>query len=73
MTDLIEIVGAYLLGFVVTAVLWSRSRRIFEGYVFQRHNYRDHSLPTAVGILLPLAAAQLEQVLAQTIVELDMA
>ena len=57
MTDLIEIVGAYLLGFVVTAVLWSRSRRIFEGYVFQRHNYRDHSLPTAVGILLPLAAA----------------
>jgi UDP-N-acetylmuramyl pentapeptide phosphotransferase/UDP-N-acetylglucosamine-1-phosphate transferase len=25
--------------------------------VFQRHNYRDHSLPTAVGLLLPVVAA----------------
>ena len=57
MTALLELVAAYALGFVVCSVLWRGSRRIFEGYVFQRHNYRDHHLPTAVGILIPLAAA----------------
>jgi hypothetical protein len=33
------------------------SREAFGGYVFLRRNYRDHQLPTAVGALLPLAAA----------------
>lgn len=57
MTDLLEIVAGAALGFLVGSVLWRAGRRIFEGYVFQRHNYRDHTLPTATGLLLPLAAA----------------
>lgn len=57
MSALVEIFVAYLLGFGVALGLWRGSRRIFEGYVFQRHNYRDHSLPTAVGILLPVVVA----------------
>jgi len=56
-TDLAEIVAAWFLGFAVCTGLWRGSRRIFAGYVFQRHNYRDHPLPTAVGLLIPLAAA----------------
>jgi len=55
--DLLGILAAYAVGFVVTLGLWQGSRRIFEGYVFQRHNYRDHVLPTAVGLLLPLTLA----------------
>lgn len=57
MTDLVELLVAYALGFAVAAVLWRGSRRVFEGYVFQRHNYRDHTLPTGIGILFPLVGA----------------
>ena len=57
MTDLAEILAAYLLGFAVAALLWAGGRRIFAGPVFERRNYRDHPLPTAVGALLPVAAA----------------
>lgn len=57
MSALAELIIAVVVGWCVGTVLWRGGRRIFEAYVFQRHNYRDHSLPTAVGILLPLALA----------------
>lgn len=57
MIDVLEVVIAYALGLAVALLMWSVAKRIFEGYVFQRHNYRDHSLPTGVGLLLPLTLA----------------
>src|SRR5215218_4750238 len=51
------ILGELLLGALLARVLWMASREAFGGYVFQRRNYRDHQLPTAVGALLPVAAA----------------
>lgn len=55
MTDVLELLAAVALGFVVGTVVWRGTRRIFAGPVFERRNYRDHPLPTAVGILLPLS------------------
>lgn len=54
MSEVLEIAGGYAIGFVVCAVLWRGARRIFDADVFARRNYRDHPLPTAVGLLLPL-------------------
>lgn len=54
MTDLAELAAAYVLGFVLAAVAWRMGRGIFERPVFERRNYRDRPLPTAVGVLLPL-------------------
>lgn len=56
-TALAWIVAGYALGFGVSAALWQATRGVFEGYVFQRRNYRDHALPTSVGVLVPVAAA----------------
>ena len=51
------LLGELLLGALGARLLWLASRDVFGGYVFQRRNYRDHPLPTAVGILIPLVAA----------------
>jgi UDP-N-acetylmuramyl pentapeptide phosphotransferase/UDP-N-acetylglucosamine-1-phosphate transferase len=51
------ILGELLLGALCSRVLWLACRDVFGGYVFQRRNYRDHPLPTGVGVLLPVAAA----------------
>ena len=51
-------VGAcYLAGMIAGGALWLMSRPIFATEVFARVNYRRHRLPTAVGVLLPIAAA----------------
>ncbi len=57
MTDVLQLIAAYAIGFAVALVLWWSGRGVFEAEVFQRRNYRDHPLPTAVGIVLPLAGA----------------
>lgn len=57
MTDLLGLVAAYAIGFVVCLGLWRGCHRIFDGVVFARTNYRHHPLPTGVGLLLPLVGA----------------
>lgn len=42
---------------LVAALGWHSARPLFAAYVFQRRNYRDHPLPTGVGVLIPLAVA----------------
>ena len=54
---MIGVVACYLAGLAAGAVLWTVSRSIFATDVFARVNYRQHRLPTAVGVLLPIAAA----------------
>jgi UDP-N-acetylmuramyl pentapeptide phosphotransferase/UDP-N-acetylglucosamine-1-phosphate transferase len=49
-----EIGAAYALGVAATLVLWRGVRGVFGARVFERRNYRDQPLPTAVGLLLPL-------------------
>ena len=44
----------WCIGAVGVAVAWRSTRSIFESYVFQRQNYRDHRLPTAAGLLCVL-------------------
>ena len=51
------LLGELLLGALGARLLWLASRDVFGGYVFQRLNYRDHPLPTAVGLLIPVVAA----------------
>ena len=50
---MIGVVACYLAGLAAGAVLWTVSRSIFATDVFARVNYRQHRLPTAVGVLLP--------------------
>lgn len=49
-----------LAGAVVAAVLWRAMRPTFGADLFARENYRGHRLPTAVGVVLPLAALAVE-------------
>lgn len=51
------ILGELLVGAALGWAIWAATRGIFAGYVFQRRNYRDHPLPTGVGVLLPLVVA----------------
>lgn len=53
---MISALGGFCLGAAVTMVGWLAMRGVFEGYVFQRTNYRDHRLPTAAGAVVCLGA-----------------
>jgi hypothetical protein len=45
---------AFLAAACSAFVLWHSSRPVFEAPVFARTNYRDHPLPTSVGVLIAL-------------------
>ena len=47
-------------GFLVARVAWLASRSLFASPALARPNYRGHLLPTAAGILLPVAAIVVE-------------
>lgn len=53
MNALAQIAIAYALGVASTSALWVATRDVFDADVFRRSNYRNHELPTAVGLLLP--------------------
>lgn len=57
MNGFTELVVPALLAALAASLGWHASRPLFAAYVFQRHNYRDHPLPTGVGLLVPLAVA----------------
>lgn len=57
MNGFTELAVPALLAALAASLGWHASRTLFAGYVFQRHNYRDHPLPTGVGVLVPLAVA----------------
>jgi len=42
---------------VISMGLWLGTREMFQHPTFIRRNYRDHTVPTAVGALIPLSAA----------------
>lgn len=44
-----------LLGYVVASVIASSTRSIFQHPTFARTNYRGATLPTGVGVILPIA------------------
>jgi hypothetical protein len=50
------VVAAFVAGAVVAAGLWLLSAAAFAAPVFERENFRGRALPTAVGVLLALAA-----------------
>jgi UDP-GlcNAc:undecaprenyl-phosphate/decaprenyl-phosphate GlcNAc-1-phosphate transferase len=50
------VVAAFVAGAVVAAGLWLLSASAFAAPVFERENFRGRALPTAVGVLLALAA-----------------
>jgi UDP-GlcNAc:undecaprenyl-phosphate/decaprenyl-phosphate GlcNAc-1-phosphate transferase len=47
---------AFVVGFVLAAVLWVLAGPAFGAAVFERQNFRGRPLPTAVGVLVALAA-----------------
>ena len=51
------ILGEMVMSFLLAWVFWLASRNLFSAYVFQRRNYRDHPLPTGVGVLIPFVVA----------------
>lgn len=57
MSGFTELVVPSLLAALAASVAWHAARPLFGAYVFQRHNYRDHPLPTGAGVLVPLAVA----------------
>lgn len=57
MNGFTELVVPSLLAALAASLGWHAARPLFSAYVFQRHNYRDHPLPTGVGVLIPLAVA----------------
>ena len=56
MTVLLGIV----VGFLAARLVWLLLRPVFGGAVFRRENYRGHSLPTAVGLVLAVATLFVE-------------
>lgn len=57
MNGFTELLVPSLLAALAASLGWHAARPLFSAYVFQRHNYRDHPLPTGVGVLIPLAVA----------------
>lgn len=55
---------AFVVGFALAALLWVLSAPAFGADVFARENFRGRTLPTAVGVLLALAALAADAVLA---------
>ena len=57
------VVAGFVAGVIVAAVLWGATRSSFAVDVFARENYRGRQLPTAVGVLVALAALGIDAVL----------
>ena len=57
------VVAGFVAGVVVSLVLWGATRTAFAVDVFARENYRGRQLPTAVGVLVALAALGVDAVL----------
>ena len=51
-----SIVAALLVGYLAARLTWLSTRPLFALPALARHNFRGRSLPTAAGIVLPLAA-----------------
>ena len=49
------LVAGAVLGGAAALVIWVGMRSVFERPVFARQNYRGVTLPTGVGIIVPLA------------------
>ncbi|HKY15524.1 MAG TPA: hypothetical protein VJM33_11425 [Microthrixaceae bacterium] len=47
----------FLLAALAANVAWKASRPMFEQPAFERQNYRGHTLPTSVGVLIPIVTA----------------
>lgn len=55
-----SIVAALLVGYLAARLTWLSTRPLFALPALARHNFRGRSLPTAAGIVLPLAAVLVE-------------
>ncbi len=51
-----NLVAGAILGCAAALALWVGLRPVFERSVFERQNYRDVTLPTGVGVVVPIAA-----------------
>jgi hypothetical protein len=54
------IVAAIVVGYLGARLTWLAVRPVFASPALARHNFRGRPLPTAAGIVLPLAAALVE-------------
>ncbi|HET7722049.1 MAG TPA: hypothetical protein VFK43_18905 [Acidimicrobiales bacterium] len=55
-----SIIAAVLVGYLAARLTWLSTRPLFALPALARHNFRGRSLPTAAGIVLPLAAVFVE-------------
>jgi UDP-N-acetylmuramyl pentapeptide phosphotransferase/UDP-N-acetylglucosamine-1-phosphate transferase len=55
-----SVLAAVLVGYLGARLTWLAVRPVFALPALARHNYRGRSLPTAAGIVLPLAAVLVE-------------
>ncbi len=55
-----SILAAVLVGYMAARLTWLVARPVFALPALVRHNYRGRSLPTAAGVVLPLAAVLVE-------------
>ena len=55
-----SIVAAVVVGYLAARLTWLATRPLFALPALARHNFRGRSLPTAAGIVLPLAALLVE-------------
>ena len=55
-----SIVAAVIVGYLAARLTWLAARPLFALPALARHNFRGRSLPTAAGIVLPLAAVLVE-------------
>ena len=56
------VLAGFLVGFLAGRLTWLVLRPVFAGPMFLRQNYRGHSLPTAVGLVLAVAVLLVESV-----------
>lgn len=55
-----NILAALVVGYLGARLTWLAARPLFALPALARHNYRGRSLPTAAGVVLPLAALLVE-------------
>lgn len=49
-----------IVGFLASRLSWLALRPVFSSALFERRNYRDHALPTAVGLVVAIAVVVVE-------------
>ena len=54
------LIGAVVVGYLAARLAWLAARPLFALPALVRHNYRGRALPTAAGIVLPMAALVVE-------------